>query len=90
VVEVPIRWVEAEGTTVRPVRDPLIMIRDLLRTRRRCRQLERVTGRFVWETSEPGIDTDRVVELAGLEPRTELSGSSTREMLAELPDSPTG
>jgi dolichyl-phosphate beta-glucosyltransferase len=90
VVEVPIRWVEADGTTVRPVRDPLIMIRDLLRTRRRCRQLERVTGRFVWETSEPGIETDRVVDIDGTDQLIELSGATSREMLAELPDSPTG
>ncbi len=52
IVEVPVHWVEAEGTTVRPVRDPLIMLRDLLRTRRRCRHLERVSGRFVWEGAE--------------------------------------
>jgi glycosyltransferase involved in cell wall biosynthesis len=90
VVEVPICWVEADGTTVRPVRDPLIMIRDLLRTRRRCRQLERVTGRFVWETSEPGIESDRLVDIDGLEPLVELADSSKREVLAELPDSPTG
>jgi glycosyltransferase involved in cell wall biosynthesis len=62
IVEVPIRWVEAEGTTVRPVRDPLIMIRDLLRTRRRCRHLERVSGRFVWETSEAPLDADRMTD----------------------------
>ncbi len=52
IIEIPVRWVEAEGTTVRPVRDPLIMLRDLLRTRRRCRHLERVSGRFVWEGAE--------------------------------------
>ena len=62
VVEVPIRWVEAEGTTVRPVRDPLIMIRDLLRTRRRCRHLERVSGRFVWETAEAPYESERALD----------------------------
>ena len=62
IVEVPIHWVEAEGTTVRPVRDPLIMIRDLMRTRRRCRHLERVSGRFVWETAEAPSESERALD----------------------------
>jgi glycosyltransferase involved in cell wall biosynthesis len=53
IAEVPIQWVESEGTTIRPVRDPLIMIRDLVRTRRRCVRLETLMGRRVEEASAP-------------------------------------
>jgi dolichyl-phosphate beta-glucosyltransferase len=79
VVEVPIRWVEAEGTSVRPVRDPLIMIRDLLSTRRRCRHLERVSGRFVWETSEAPFETV-------LDDEDSARRDGTREILIDLPN----
>ena len=92
VVEIPIRWVEAEGTTVRPVRDPLIMIRDLLRTRRRCRQLERVSGRFVWESSEAPFETERVLDED--EDETEDLSAVTapddaRSVMIDLPESPS-
>lgn len=91
VVEIPIRWVEAEGTTVRPVRDPLIMIRDLLRTRRRCRQLERVSGRFVWESSEAPFETDRAIEAD--DESDELSvvtaPDDARSVMIDLPESPS-
>lgn len=53
VTEVPVDWVESVGTTVKPVRDPLRMMRDLLRTRRRCRRLEQYAGRFIWEVAGP-------------------------------------
>ena len=52
IVEVPVEWVEAKGTTVRPIRDPILMARDLLRTRRRCQRLEKLFGRQVWEVAE--------------------------------------
>lgn len=65
IVEVPVRWVEAEGTTVRPIRDPLLMLRDLMRTRRRCRHLERVSGRFVWEGAEAPLQLDRLQDHTG-------------------------
>ena len=52
IVEVPVEWVEAKGTTVRPIRDPLLMMRDLMRTRRRCQRLEKLFGRYVWEVAE--------------------------------------
>ena len=53
ITEVPIQWVESQGTTVRPVRDPILMIRDLMRTRRRCVRLEKLVGRRVADTSLP-------------------------------------
>jgi dolichyl-phosphate beta-glucosyltransferase len=86
VVEVPIRWVEAEGTTVRPVRDPLIMIRDLLRTRRRCRQLERVSGRFVWESAEAPLDADRMPDpQESIDVLIDLAAANeAREMLSDV------
>jgi glycosyltransferase involved in cell wall biosynthesis len=52
IVEVPVEWVEAKGTTVKPVLDPIRMVRDLLRTRRRTLRLERNFGRTVWEAAE--------------------------------------
>jgi hypothetical protein len=52
VVEVPVEWVEAKGTTVKPILDPIRMVRDLMRTRRRCQRLERHFGRTVWEAAE--------------------------------------
>ena len=33
IVEVPIHWVDVSGTSVRMVRDPLLMVRDIMRTR---------------------------------------------------------
>lgn len=52
IIEVPVEWVEAKGTTVRPIRDPLLMMRDLMRTRQRCQRLEKLFGRYVWEVAE--------------------------------------
>jgi dolichyl-phosphate beta-glucosyltransferase len=52
VVEVPVEWVEAQGTTVKPILDPIRMVRDLMRTRRRCQGLEERFGRTVWEAAE--------------------------------------
>lgn len=60
ITEVPVDWVESVGTTVRPVRDPILMVRDLLRTRRRCRKLERYAGRYVWEVRGPHGELDGV------------------------------
>jgi len=53
ITEVPVQWIESKGTTVRPVRDPILMIRDLVRTRRRCVRLEKLVGRRVADTSVP-------------------------------------
>ena len=53
ICEVPVDWVESVGTTVKPIRDPVRMMRDLLRTRRRCRKLEQIAGRYVWEVHGP-------------------------------------
>jgi len=61
VTEVPVDWVESVGTTVRPVRDPFLMMRDLLRTRRRCRNLEERAGRFIWEVRGPQQELDDAV-----------------------------
>jgi glycosyltransferase involved in cell wall biosynthesis len=53
ITEVPVQWIESKGTTVRPVRDPILMVRDLIKTRRRCARLEKVVGRRVSEASQP-------------------------------------
>lgn len=76
VTEVPIEWVESVGTTVRPVRDPLLMVRDLLRTRRRCRKIEKLSGRYIWEVAGPprgmrqatmpGVDVHRLAVQLGV------------------------
>jgi glycosyltransferase involved in cell wall biosynthesis len=58
IVEVPIHWVDVSGTSVRTVRDPFLMIRDILRTRRRCKNLERRLGRRVEEAVRPAQDLD--------------------------------
>jgi glycosyltransferase involved in cell wall biosynthesis len=58
IVEVPIHWVDVSGTSVRTVRDPFLMIRDILRTRRRCKNLERRLGRRVDEAVRPAQDLD--------------------------------
>jgi glycosyltransferase involved in cell wall biosynthesis len=58
IVEVPIHWVDVSGTSVRTIRDPYVMIRDILRTRRRCQNLERRLGRRVEEAVRPAQDLD--------------------------------
>jgi glycosyltransferase involved in cell wall biosynthesis len=58
VVEVPIHWVDVSGTSVRMVRDPILMVRDILRTRQRCRHLERQLGRRVQESVQPLLNLD--------------------------------
>jgi glycosyltransferase involved in cell wall biosynthesis len=67
VTEVPIDWVESVGTTVKAIRDPLRMMRDLLRTRRRCRKLEQIAGRYVWEVHGPQSDFATVSSKAWIE-----------------------
>jgi glycosyltransferase involved in cell wall biosynthesis len=58
IVEVPIHWVDVSGSSVRVIRDPFLMLRDILRTRRRCRSIERKLGRRVQESVRPvhGLD----------------------------------
>jgi glycosyltransferase involved in cell wall biosynthesis len=64
VTEVPIHWVDVSGSSVRMVRDPVLMVRDILRTRARCRRVERLLGRRVEEAAQPSHDIDsRLVEL---------------------------
>jgi glycosyltransferase involved in cell wall biosynthesis len=58
VVEVPIHWVDVSGTKVRMVRDPVLMVRDIMRTRARCRRIERRIGRSVEDSVQPGLDID--------------------------------
>ncbi|MBI2706174.1 MAG: glycosyltransferase [Actinobacteria bacterium] len=41
IVEVPVGWVEESGSSVRPLRDPILMFRDLMGIRRRFQRLER-------------------------------------------------
>jgi glycosyltransferase involved in cell wall biosynthesis len=58
IVEVPIHWVDISGSSVRMVRDPLLMVRDIMRTRQRCRRIERRMGRSVEDAVQPGLDID--------------------------------
>ena len=58
IVEVPIHWVDVSGTSVRMVRDPILMVRDIMRTRARCRKIEKRFGRRVQEAAEPTLDID--------------------------------
>lgn len=58
IVEVPIHWVDVSGTSVRMVRDPILMVRDIMRTRARCRRIERLLGRRVQESVQPALDID--------------------------------
>ncbi len=58
IVEVPIHWVDVSGSSVRMVRDPLLMVRDIMRTRQRCRRIERRMGRTVEDAAQPGLDID--------------------------------
>jgi glycosyltransferase involved in cell wall biosynthesis len=67
VTEVPIDWVESVGTTVKPIRDPVRMIRDLMRTRRRCRRLEQIAGRYVWEVHGPQSEFAAVASKAWID-----------------------
>jgi glycosyltransferase involved in cell wall biosynthesis len=87
ITEVPVDWVESVGTTVRPVRDPILMVRDLLRTRRRCRRLEKYAGRYVWEVTGPhgGLD-DAADSLAsaGRWPGEQRAGNGAPEVLVDL------
>jgi len=82
VVEVPIHWVDVSGTSVRAVRDPFLMIRDILRTRRRCRAIERRLGRRVEEAARPvqGLDA-QLRELL----RTGTDASYARPFVVSLP-----
>lgn len=41
IVEVPVGWVEESGSSVRPLRDPILMFRDLMGIRKRFQRLER-------------------------------------------------
>jgi glycosyltransferase involved in cell wall biosynthesis len=69
VVEVPIHWVDVSGTSVRMVRDPILMVRDIMRTRARCRRIERRIGRRVKDTVQPRLDIDaQLHELLYAEP----------------------
>jgi glycosyltransferase involved in cell wall biosynthesis len=70
IVEVPIHWVDVSGSSVRAIRDPFLMMRDILRTRRRCRSIERKLGRRVEESVRPlhGLD-EQLHELLHVEER---------------------
>jgi len=53
IAEVPVGWVEAEGTTVHPLRDPARMLRDVFRTRARYRDELRIA-----RTTEPSAPAE--------------------------------
>jgi glycosyltransferase involved in cell wall biosynthesis len=64
ITEVPIHWVDVSGTSVRMFRDPAVMVRDIMRTRARCRKMERLVGRRIEEAAQPARDIDsRLYEL---------------------------
>jgi hypothetical protein len=64
ITEVPIHWVDVSGTSVRMVRDPVLMVRDIMRTRARCRKIERLVGRRIEDAAQPARDIDsRLCEL---------------------------
>jgi glycosyltransferase involved in cell wall biosynthesis len=64
ITEVPIHWVDVSGTSVRMVRDPALMVRDIMRSRARCRKMERLVGRRIEEAAQPARDIDsRLSEL---------------------------
>ncbi len=54
VVEVPVGWQEASGSRVRPIRDALLMLRDVVRTRRRCSRAAREARVREWLTAPNG------------------------------------
>ena len=58
IVEVPIRWVDVSGSSVRMVRDPLFMLRDVMRTRQRCLRIEKQFGRRVQQSPQPDAKID--------------------------------
>jgi glycosyltransferase involved in cell wall biosynthesis len=58
IVEVPIRWVDVSGTSVRMVRDPIAMLRDVMRTRQRCLRIEKQFGRRVEDSTHPDAKID--------------------------------
>ena len=79
VVEVPIHWVDVSGTSVRTVRDPILMVRDVLRTRQRCHHLEKQLGRRVQESVQPAaLDLD--AQLHELLHAVRLTGAHEREL----------
>jgi glycosyltransferase involved in cell wall biosynthesis len=64
ITEVPIHWVDVSGSSVRVVRDPVVMVRDIMRTRARCRKMEKLVGRRIEEAAQPARDIDsRLYEL---------------------------
>jgi glycosyltransferase involved in cell wall biosynthesis len=78
ITEVPIHWVDVSGTSVRPFRDPYVMVRDIMRTRARCRKMERLVGRRIEEAAQPARDIDsRLYELLR-EQRAAIEGSRPR------------
>ncbi len=60
------------------------MLRDLMRTRRRCRHLERVAGRFVWEGAEAPQASDRLQDQSGTPTAELLVADGARDMLIDL------
>lgn len=58
VTEVPVRWVERPGSRVKPIKDPALMLRDVLRTRRRMQRLVRSAGAPAARASGEPLWTD--------------------------------
>jgi glycosyltransferase involved in cell wall biosynthesis len=90
VTEVPIEWVESVGTTVHPVRDPVVMLRDLMRTRRRCRRIEKLSGRYIWEVAGPPRGLRQPAPMPGVDIHKLAVQLGVVDGLPELEDGRTG
>jgi glycosyltransferase involved in cell wall biosynthesis len=85
IVEVPVGWVEESGSSVRPLRDPVLMLRDLMGIRRRFQRLERrVLGHGRGVDGPPA----GIVPLAEPDVVIDLTGSDARPSRPELPALP--
>jgi glycosyltransferase involved in cell wall biosynthesis len=77
IVEVPIRWVDVSGSSVRMVRDPIFMLRDVMRTRQRCLRIEKQFGRRVRESAESDANIDmQLLEMINAQRANGYAGSN--------------
>jgi len=84
IVEVPIRWVDVSGTTVRMVRDPIAMLRDVMRTRQRCLRIEKQFGRRVEDSTHPDAKIEmQLLELLSSQPNGSLATDEDRAAAPE-------
>jgi dolichyl-phosphate beta-glucosyltransferase len=85
IVEVPIRWVDVSGSSVRMVRDPIFMLRDVMRTRQRCLRIEKQFGRRVQESTQHDANIDmQLLEMINAQ-RANGYAASTSDPRADEP-----